>query len=141
ASASPALRVGVRLQKRIPPAAGLGGGSSDAAATLRGLNVLRGGALTGDALAAVAAGLGSDVPFFLRGGTQLAEGRGERLTPLPDVGESWLVIVTPPITLEQKTARLFGLLGPGEWSDGSVTRTLSAELAERRPIRPSLLFN
>ncbi|MDP2675876.1 MAG: 4-(cytidine 5'-diphospho)-2-C-methyl-D-erythritol kinase, partial [Dehalococcoidia bacterium] len=85
----------IRLTKRIPVAAGLGGGSSDAAATLRGLDELWGLGLGGEKLAEMAAGLGSDVPFFLAGGTALAEGRGERVTPLLDATQSWLVLLAP----------------------------------------------
>jgi 4-diphosphocytidyl-2-C-methyl-D-erythritol kinase len=71
----------VDIVKRIPARAGLGGGSSDAAATLRGANRLLGLGLDDATLEAVAAGVGSDVPFFVRGGAQWAAGRGERLTP------------------------------------------------------------
>ncbi len=85
----------VRLSKNVPVAAGLGGGSSDAAATLVGLNRLWGLGLAECELADVAAGVGSDVPFFLRGGLQLAEGRGERLTPLPNPPDAWFVIAAP----------------------------------------------
>jgi 4-diphosphocytidyl-2-C-methyl-D-erythritol kinase len=88
----------LRLRKRIPIGAGLGGGSSDAAATLVGLNMLWRLELSKEALAGYAAELGSDVPFFLNGGTALGRGRGEKLLPLktPDV---WLVIVWPGIHL------------------------------------------
>ena len=75
--------VEIRLNKGIPIAAGMGGGSSDAAATLLGLNLLWGLSLDTKELEGLAAQLGSDVPFFLSGGSALAEGRGERITPLP----------------------------------------------------------
>lgn len=88
--------VSIRLVKNIPVAAGLGGGSSDAAATLLGLNGLWGRPLSGEALAALALGLGADVPFFLAGGPCLAKGIGELLTPLQDWPSRWYVIVTPP---------------------------------------------
>ncbi len=74
------------LKKHIPAGAGLGGGSSDAAAVLLALPVLAGKALTWDRLHAIAIQLGSDVPFFLHGGTALGLGRGEELYPLPDLG-------------------------------------------------------
>jgi 4-diphosphocytidyl-2-C-methyl-D-erythritol kinase len=86
----------IRLAKRIPMGAGLGGGSSDAAATLVGLCRLWGLSLDAAALHALAAGLGSDVPFFLRGGAALATGRGELLIPLPDAPPLALVLVSPP---------------------------------------------
>ena len=74
----------LRLRKEIPPGAGLGGGSSDAAATLRAVNRLLGDPLPPARLAALALSLGSDVPYFLEGGTVLARGRGEVLARLPD---------------------------------------------------------
>jgi 4-diphosphocytidyl-2-C-methyl-D-erythritol kinase len=74
--------VRIELDKRIPLAAGLGGGSGNAATTLLGLNELFGGPLTSDQLHRLAALLGSDVPFFLQNGPALATGRGERLEPL-----------------------------------------------------------
>ncbi|APD48629.1 4-(cytidine 5'-diphospho)-2-C-methyl-D-erythritol kinase [Synechococcus sp. CS-602] len=77
----PELGADLALVKRIPVGAGLAGGSSDAAATLLGLNQLWDLALTGDDLQALAQELGSDVPFCLAGGTQLCFGRGERLEP------------------------------------------------------------
>lgn len=88
--------VSISLVKNIPVAAGLGGGSSDAAATLVGLNDLCHRPLSGDELAELALGLGADVPFFLVGGPCLATGIGEVLTPLPDWPSRWYVIVTPP---------------------------------------------
>lgn len=87
--------VGIRLTKRIPAQAGLGGGSSDAAAALRGVNALLGLELSDERLRSLAAALGSDVPFFLTGGTAVARGRGESITPLPDAPPFWLVVVKP----------------------------------------------
>ncbi len=88
--------VSIELKKRVPPQAGLGGGSSDAAATLVALNALWRLQLSHDDLHAVAATLGSDVPFFLLGGTALGLGRGEQLYALPDVTPSSIVLVQPP---------------------------------------------
>lgn len=81
AEAGRALPVAVRITKRIPAQAGLGGGSSDAAATLLAADRLHGLGLGHAALERVAARVGSDVPFFVRAGAQWAEGRGERLRP------------------------------------------------------------
>ena len=83
------------LEKRIPSQAGLGGGSSDAASVLLALRRLYAPALSDTVLEAMAAALGSDVPFFIRGGTQLATGRGEVLSPLPPLTDGWFVIVKP----------------------------------------------
>jgi 4-diphosphocytidyl-2-C-methyl-D-erythritol kinase len=84
-----------RLHKRIPSGAGLGGASSDAAAALRGLKTIY--KLNAD-LEEIAAAVGTDVPFFLNGGTALAEGRGERLTRLPPEA-GWFAIAWPGIEL------------------------------------------
>jgi 4-diphosphocytidyl-2-C-methyl-D-erythritol kinase len=74
--------VRIHLQKRIPMAAGLGGGSGNAAVTLLGLNEIFGGPLSPKELHGIAAGLGSDIPFFLQDQPALATGRGETITPL-----------------------------------------------------------
>lgn len=83
------------LEKRIPSQAGLGGGSSDAASALLALRKLYAPALSDTELETMAAALGSDVPFFINGGTQLATGRGEVLSPLPPLTDGWFVIVKP----------------------------------------------
>lgn len=88
--------VAVTLDKRIPVAAGLAGGSTDAAAVLLGMNALYDLRLSSAQLMALAAELGSDVPFCLSGPTALATGRGEKLKPLPECPKLWLVLVKPP---------------------------------------------
>ncbi|MDE3195865.1 MAG: 4-(cytidine 5'-diphospho)-2-C-methyl-D-erythritol kinase, partial [Acidobacteriota bacterium] len=85
------------LKKHIPAGAGLGGGSSDAAAVLLALPVLAGKRVNEDELHAVAARLGSDVPFFLHGGTALGLGRGEELYPLPDRSARLVLLVSPNV--------------------------------------------
>jgi 4-diphosphocytidyl-2-C-methyl-D-erythritol kinase len=99
----------IHLEKRIPVGAGLGGGSSDAAAMLLALNRLWGLELPHERLAALAAGLGSDVPFGLRGGTAVGRGRGEILEPLP-TPRLWSVLVRPPFPVP--TAQAYGLYRP-----------------------------
>lgn len=91
--------LGIDLRKTIPSPGGLGGGSSDAAATLVGCNRLLGCGFDEDALERMGAELGSDVPFFIRGGTQLARGRGTELTPLTPVRGASFVIVKPTVDL------------------------------------------
>jgi 4-diphosphocytidyl-2-C-methyl-D-erythritol kinase len=86
--------IGITLIKRIPHGAGLGGGSSDAAAVLRALRSLE-PAVLGLDLAAIAASIGADVPFFLLGGTAYASGVGEQLTALPDAAGGPLTILMP----------------------------------------------
>ena len=89
--------VHLSLQKNIPTGAGLGGGSSDAAAVLLGLPVLAGVRLPMEQLSDLAARLGSDVPFFLYGGTALGLSRGEELYPLPDRPPEQALLVAPAI--------------------------------------------
>ena len=92
--------VQIHLQKVIPVAAGLGGGSSDAAATLLGCNTVWGLGLSRAELAAYAAQLGADVPFFLWDGTTaLGHGRGDELTPVQCPGDFALVLVKPPLAV------------------------------------------
>lgn len=88
----------IRISKRIPVCAGLGGGSSDAAAVLRALNRLTGADFSAAGLEKIAEGVGSDVPFCVAGGTVLAEGRGEKLTPLVPLPDCAVVICMPRFT-------------------------------------------
>lgn len=88
----------IRITKRIPSQAGLGGGSADAAAVLRALNRWKGFPLSVYALCELGAEVGSDVPFCVLCGTALAEGRGERLTKLPDAPEMFFVVCKPSLS-------------------------------------------
>lgn len=103
-------RVHLSLQKSIPVGAGLGGGSSDAAAVLLGLNSLLENPFSLSQLSEMAARIGSDVPFFLAGGTVLAQGRGERLELLEDVRPTRLLLHYPEFPITAREA--YGL---GEW--------------------------
>lgn len=89
--------IAVTIDKQIPVAAGLGGGSSDCAAVLLGLNELLGLGLSREQLMAIGVRLGADVPFFVFQQTALAEGIGEKLTPLPGLPPAWVVLVNPHI--------------------------------------------
>jgi 4-diphosphocytidyl-2C-methyl-D-erythritol kinase len=93
------------LDKRIPPGSGMGGASSDAAAALRGLTAIHSIKINLDQIAAK---IGADVPFFLKGGAAIAEGRGELLTPLPNPNDqqTWFAIAWPNIEL--LTAAVYG---------------------------------
>jgi 4-diphosphocytidyl-2-C-methyl-D-erythritol kinase len=92
-------RVSIRLRKRVPPAAGLGGGSSDAGAVLRGLAARFPDAYTRDDLAQLALGLGADVPYFLDPRPALVRGVGERVEPLAGLGPLALVLANPGLPL------------------------------------------
>jgi 4-diphosphocytidyl-2-C-methyl-D-erythritol kinase len=125
--------VDIQIEKRIPVAAGMAGGSTDAAAVLVGLNQLWNLGLTVGELQELAAELGSDVPFCVQGGTMLAFGRGEQLSPLPDVQPIPLLLAKPR-----------GLLVSAGWAyrnydsegmshpRGPISRLLSA-IAHRDP--------
>ena len=95
----------INLKKRIPVCAGLGGGSSDAAAVLRGLNRLTGAGMTEKELCAIAGRIGSDVAFCVAGGTALAEGKGEVLTDLTPLPSCGIVICKPKFSIS--TPELF----------------------------------
>ena len=98
-------RIRIDLIKEIPCEAGLGGGSSDAAAVLMACDRLFGTGLAPSDLEIMAAELGSDVPFFIRGGTQLGRGRGTELTPLAPVRGGRFVIIKPSLSL--RTASVY----------------------------------
>ena len=110
-------RVEMRLTKRIPMGAGMGGGSSDAAAVLLGLPVLAGWNIPMETLIRLGAELGSDVPFFLLGGAAVALGRGTELYPLPDLPEKRVLVVAPGIHVS--TPEAYGALARAE--DGKLT--------------------
>ncbi len=98
----------IELDKSIPVCAGLAGGSADAAAVLRGLNRLLGLGLPPERLEAIGARVGSDVPYCVRGGTALAEGRGEVLTTLPALPDCHVVLCKPAFSVP--TPELFARL-------------------------------
>ncbi|WP_027964443.1 4-(cytidine 5'-diphospho)-2-C-methyl-D-erythritol kinase [Halalkalibacillus halophilus] len=89
--------VKITIDKKIPVAAGLAGGSTDAAAAFRGINRLFDLGCTYDTLGKLSEELGSDIPFCIQGGTQLATGRGEKLTKLPSLPSCWVVLAKPNI--------------------------------------------
>jgi 4-diphosphocytidyl-2-C-methyl-D-erythritol kinase len=113
----------IRLEKRIPAGAGLGGGSSDAAACLVALNRLWNVGLSIAELVQIAARLGSDVPYFLQGGTALLTGRGIVVTALPDLPKRPILLVYPgaPLTSREVYSQLTAPLTPGV-KTASMTR-------------------
>ena len=130
-AAGPAPARAVRLEKRIPVAAGLGGGSSDAAAAIDGALEAWGAELDAHVRLDIAARLGSDVPFFLAGPAALIEGRGERVRPLPAiVGPApGVLLVTPSVPL--LTAEVFAVFDAGaRGGDPAATRASSVHLAD-----------
>ena len=127
----------IELHKRIPVAAGLGGGSSNAAAVLLALRDWWQLPLSTVDLQTMAADLGSDVPFFLTGGLALCEGRGERITPLAyhlPSSMCWIMLVKPAISVS--TAAVFRNLTVQDYSDGSASRSVLTALAKGRNELP-----
>ena len=114
----------IQLRKNIPFSSGLGGGSSDAAATLRGLNKLWGLGLSRKELAGIGSKIGSDIAFFIYGGTCLVKGRGEQVTPLKSFPERWLLVMPIPMGIVQKTKKLYSYIKPSHYSNGDFTTAL-----------------
>ncbi|MGE0133848.1 MAG: 4-(cytidine 5'-diphospho)-2-C-methyl-D-erythritol kinase [Dehalococcoidia bacterium] len=140
AGREPAVRI--EVTKRIPSPAGLGGGSSDAAAVLRGLNALWGLDWPLERLAEVAATVGSDVPFFLHCGAARCTGRGEVVQPLRDLKPLRLLVLVPPVgALQNKTARRYGALTPHDFTDGHRSWRLSQRLTRGAPPPTNDLVN
>ena len=137
--------VHIAIEKAIPVSAGLGGGSSDAAATLRGLNDLWQVGMSHPELESLAARLGSDVPFLLRSGTAIALGRGERVRHLPSADIQWMVVLTPDVqhagNSPSKTAALYGMLTPANYTRGFLTRKLEARIRGGGDVPAQFLFN
>jgi 4-diphosphocytidyl-2-C-methyl-D-erythritol kinase len=124
--------VRITLDKRIPLAGGLGGGSTDAAAVLLGLNRLWRLRWPRHRLADVAVALGMDVPYFLRGGGVLATGRGETLEPVP--GPSLALVLVNP-RFGSSTAQAYGSVTPAMYTDGGHARAVVEALRSRRSAR------
>ena len=141
----------VQLEKAIPPAAGLGGGSADAAAALLGLNQVWNLRRPRPDLVRLAAELGSDVPFFLQGGTALCAGRGDEIYPVDDVARLGVVVIKPSVGVATADAyrwldedREAGQAASGAgpmaldvgWPTGpiSVTNDLQPPVARRHPV-------
>jgi 4-diphosphocytidyl-2-C-methyl-D-erythritol kinase len=117
-----ALRWRVTLEKRIPVAAGLGGGSSDAAAALQLANATLDEPLSGDSLHAVAAAIGADVPFFLVPGAQLGEGDGTVLTPLELPTDYAVLLLLPNDVDKQSTAEAYAAFDAARGENGFADR-------------------
>jgi 4-diphosphocytidyl-2-C-methyl-D-erythritol kinase len=125
-------RAAITLEKRVPAGGGLGGGSSDAAVTLLGLSALWELELPPGRLEEIGAALGSDVPFFLHGGTARGLGRGERIVPLPDLPPEGVVLVMPPFPVA--TPDVFRALGAPAWDGRAAGPVLSAGGADRNDL-------
>ncbi len=133
--------VKIHLEKRIPTAAGLGGGSSDAAVVLRALDRLWRTSLSGGELASLGMTVGADVPFLLRGGTALVQGKGDDVTPLPPAVLDWVVILSPCIVVENKTRELFSRVTSSHYTRGLLSHKLAGRMRAESDTPPQFFYN
>lgn len=116
----------ITIDKHIPVAAGLAGGSADAAAVLRGLNRLFDTRLSMQELAHLGASIGSDVPFCVFGGCAIARGRGEKLERIEHELKPWVVLIRPPVFVS--TVDVYGALPPEHWAKAVASTDMVAAL-------------
>lgn len=138
------LGASISIRKSIPVSAGLGGGSTDAAATLRGLNRLWNLKMSLDDLTEIAADVGSDVPFLIRGGTALVQGRGEDVTPIAAAKVPRFLILCPNIELPNhraKTASVFSHVNESMFTRGNLSHKLAARIRAGGDCPPEFFFN
>lgn len=132
----------ITLGKNIPLGAGLGGDSSDAAATLRGLNRLWKLGLARDELSNMASQLSSDVALFLHGGTLGLSGRGEVVSPLMPIDNVWVVLLIPQIPqVSNKTEKLYHSVTSESYTRGQFTENMIRRLNTVGSIEPGMMFN
>ncbi len=132
----------IRLEKKIPTGAGLGGGSSDAAITLMALNKLWNLHVKREELLRLAAQLGSDVSFFLYRGMALVKSRGEHVIPLPSTPIPWFVVLSPAIPeIPAKTKKLYTQLNEQHFTQGQYTSEVMQSWSVDYRIDPRKLFN
>jgi 4-diphosphocytidyl-2-C-methyl-D-erythritol kinase len=132
----------IELRKHIPWGMGLGGGSSNAAATLLALNELWGLKLSLAELVQLAFKLGSDVPFFIHKGTALVEGKGEKITPLPSLPATSFVLLVPPLAkIPGKTKQMYSSLRVADFTEGQFVQKAMMSLKQGKMLDRSLMFN
>jgi 4-diphosphocytidyl-2-C-methyl-D-erythritol kinase len=135
----PSLGAQMHLRKEIPMQGGLGGGSSDAAAVLLALNRLWGAGRSDEQLEQLGAQLGSDVPYFIAGGSARIAERGEVVTPLPDAEPLWLVLAKPPVSIA--TAVVFCSVAPHDYSTAEDTDAVEQAIVHGQPLPFDRLTN
>ncbi len=132
----------IELRKHIPWAVGLGGGSSDAAATLLALNELWGLGFPLSEMVYLASRLGSDIPFFIYKGTALIEGKGEKVTPLPSLSSTCFVLLVPTLPkISGKTKQMYSNLRVADFTGGQFVEQARACFRKEKAIDRSVMFN
>ena len=130
----------IRLEKHIPVGFGLGGGSSDAAVTLKALNELWGLELSSERLEDIGASVGSDIPALLREATVLGEGRGELISEIRGLDGTPIILIFPKSTIENKTKQMYGNIRSHHYTDGTVTDRLINNLHNKMIVETDM-FN
>jgi len=130
----------IRLEKHIPVGFGLGGGSSDAAVTLKALNELWGLELSSERLEDIGASVGSDIPALLREATVLGEGRGELISEIRGLDGTPIILIFPKSTIDNKTKQMYGNIRSHHYTDGSVTDRLINNLHNKMIVETDM-FN
>jgi|BioPla2DNA2_1021312.scaffolds.fasta_scaffold44477_1 4-diphosphocytidyl-2-C-methyl-D-erythritol kinase len=120
----------IELKKSIPSSAGLGGGSSDAAAALRGLNRLWNLKLSDSELAEVGLKVGSDVPYFIYGGTCIISGRGEKIRKVKPILPKWILVILLPFDFKEKTKKLYSYVNSRNYTSGDITKNLEKKIKD-----------
>jgi 4-diphosphocytidyl-2-C-methyl-D-erythritol kinase len=132
----------IALRKHIPWGAGLGGGSSDVAATLLALNELWGLRMPPSRLVRLAFELGSDVPFFIHKGTALVEGKGEKVRPQPPLPSTSFVLLVPPLPkVPDKTKQMYGSLRVADFTGGEFVEAALLSLRQGERPDPDVMHN
>ena len=132
----------IELRKHIPWGAGLGGGSSDAAATLLALNELWGLSMPVSRLSRLAFELGSDVPFFIHKGTAVVKGKGEWVRPQPSLPSTAFVLLVPPLPkVPGKTRQMYGSLRVADFTGGEFVEAALLSLRQGERPDPEVMFN
>jgi len=131
----------IHLDKRIPISSGLGGGSSNAAATLVCLNEMWCLGLERSALAEMGALIGSDVPYFVYGGTALGINKGELISQLPSIDRQWLIVVNSATSIAAKTQHLYSKIGPRSYTTGQSVLSLAKTISLHKSLREDYMVN
>jgi len=131
----------IELEKRIPAGMGLGGGSADAAAVLRGLNQVWRLGLSDEQLCEIGARVGSDVPACVLGGAVSVTGRGETVEPLPDCLPLAITLFAPDIEVEDKTRRMYAQITTADFTDGHKSHVLAETIRRGLPLASTDLVN
>ena len=131
----------VIINKKIPISAGLGGGSSNAASVIMALNNILKLNIPIEELALFSSRLGSDLPFFFKGGTCLVKGFGEKVYKLDDLRNYYVYLFDSKISINNKTEFMFNSIKPSDYTDGKLTENVKQKIKNNEPLNPQDYFN